>query len=106
MGVSSLTAIAHVGIVVKQAIGDGWEMATALDDGHVIRVANNLGVVEVDDGLCDQIGSGWKVDGGGLGGRSGAWWAAAQIARANSGIDGSGVVGDCVLVNITSPRAR
>ena len=71
----------------------------SLEDGHAVGIADDLGVVIVDDRRGDDVRAGREVDDGRCdGGRSSAGWS--EAAPATDGcIDGSSVISN----SVTSP---
>lgn len=93
-----LTTTVQVRVGVNQAdAAVGLEVGAALDDRHGSGIANDLGVVVVDDVGSDEVGTGRKVDDSRCGGGSVAEGAAATtVAGADGVVDGDGVVGDSI----------
>lgn len=95
-----LTAAVQIRVRVDQAnAAVGLEVGAALNDGHAGGIADNLGVVVVDDVGGDEIGTGREVDDSGCGGGSVAeGTAAATVAGADGVVDGDGVVSDSIAL--------
>lgn len=88
------TATVHVGVGIKHGDRCGGEVPRGLDDGHVGRVSNDLGVVEADNRGRDDVCAGRKVDNGGRCGRADAAGTAAPVTVLDDVVDGGRVVGN------------
>lgn len=93
-----LTAAVQVRVRVDQSnAAVGLEVGAALDDRHGGGIANELGVVVVDDVGSDEVGAGREVDDSrGRGGSVAEGTATATVAGADGVVDGDGVVSDAV----------
>lgn len=93
-----LTTAVQVGIRVDQAnAAVRLKVGAAFDGRRVGGIADDLGVVVVDDIISDEVGTGREVDDSRRGGGSIAEGTpAATIAGADGVVDGDGVVSDSV----------
>lgn len=86
-------------IAVDEAKAD--EARGSFEDGHAIRVANDLRVVVVDDGCGDNVSAGREVDNGRRDGRCGPASWSETATTADGCIDGCSIVGNtvtCILL--------